>query len=150
MMENRSFDHMLGYLGLPGSGFGRPGDPDSTVDGIQDGHVVRWKEKEFAPFPLGGSAWALPEFGDPPHGGDTVAWQVAEPGRFIGTYLDKHPDVDAAKIMGYLTAAEVPVYDFLAREFCVCDRWHCSVPGATWPNRMFAVAGTAGGETDIP
>ena len=40
------------------------------------------------------------------------------------------------------------MYDHLAREFCVCDRWFCSVPGATWPNRLYAVAGQAAGSKD--
>ena len=31
--------------------------------------------------------------------------------------------------MGYYNAADVPVYDHLAREFAVCDRWFSSVPG---------------------
>jgi phospholipase C len=30
----------------------------------------------------------------------------------------------------------------------VCDRWHSSVPGATWPNRLYAVAGSADGSRD--
>jgi phospholipase C len=42
----------------------------------------------------------------------------------------------------------VPVYDHLAAHFCVCDTWHSSVPGATWPNRLYAVAGQADGSRD--
>jgi phospholipase C len=30
----------------------------------------------------------------------------------------------------------------------VCDRWFSSVPGATWPNRLYAVAGRAQGSHD--
>lgn len=147
MMENRSFDHMLGYLSLPQWRLGDPGDPESMVDGIDPDHRVRWLDTAYGPYEPGFSTWDPPDYGDPPHGGSSVAWQVDEPGRYIATYLKEHPKVDARAILGYLTAKEVPVYDFLARQFCVCDRWHCSVPGA---NRMFAVAGTAGGETDIP
>jgi Phosphoesterase family len=33
----------------------------------------------------------------------------------------------------------VPVYDHLAEEFAVCDRWFSSVPGSTLPNRLFLV-----------
>jgi phospholipase C len=150
MMENRSFDHMLGYLGLPEWRLGDPGDASSMVDGVDDQRTVSWEGVDYTPLPLGSSTWEPPEHGDPPHGGSSVAWQVEEPGRFIETYINTHEHADPRRIIGYLTPAEVPVYDFLAREYCVCDRWHCSVPGATWPNRMFAVAGTAGGETDIP
>ena len=37
----------------------------------------------------------------------------------------------------------------LASSFAVCTRWHCSVPGATWPNRLFAHAGTSDNTVDI-
>jgi len=47
--------------------------------------------------------------------------------------------------MGYYNGEDLPVYDHLAREFCVCDRWFSSVPGATWPNRLYSLAGRADG-----
>jgi phospholipase C len=50
--------------------------------------------------------------------------------------------------MGYYNAADLPVYDHLAARFCVCDRWHSSVPGTTWPNRLYAVARSADGSRD--
>jgi phospholipase C len=40
------------------------------------------------------------------------------------------------------------VYAFLAEQFCVCDRWFCSVRGATMPNRCYAAAGTSKGTRD--
>jgi hypothetical protein len=50
--------------------------------------------------------------------------------------------------MGYFGAEQVPVFDHLAAHFCVCDAGHSSVPGATWPNRLYAVAGQADGSCD--
>jgi phospholipase C len=44
-------------------------------------------------------------------------------------------------VMGYYEAEHVPVYEHLARNFCVCDAWHASVPGDTWPNRLYALSG---------
>ena len=38
----------------------------------------------------------------------------------------------------------------LARHYALCDHWHSSMPGPTWPNRFFAVAGTSGGLDDSP
>jgi len=146
MMENRSFDHMVGYLGLPEWQLGN----GETVDGIPPGgHTETWNGTPYTSWPLGTSAWPKGA-GDPPHGGEPVAWQVAEGARYLSTYEKKHPGADPGIVMSYLTPDEVPVYDFLARRYCVCDQWFCSVPGATWPNRLFAIAGDAGGETDIP
>lgn len=146
MMENRSFDHMLGYLGMPAWRDTLKG----PVEGLgEDGVTVAWDGTRHQSYPLGSSTWPA-QAGDPPHDGESVAWQVADSDRFEAGYRKKHPQRDSSVVMGYLTPDELPVYDFLAREFCVCDNWFCSVAGATWPNRMFAVAGSAGGETDIP
>jgi phospholipase C len=52
--------------------------------------------------------------------------------------------VDPGDVMRYHPAAHVPVYDFLATQFAVCDRWFSSAPASTFPNRLFATAGRAG------
>jgi phospholipase C len=57
-------------------------------------------------------------------------------------------DGDPGRVVGYYNAADVPVYDHLARQFAVCDRWFSSVPGATWPNRLYAICGRAAGSRD--
>ena len=43
----------------------------------------------------------------------------------------------------------LPALATLASNFALCTRWHCSVPGATWPNRNFVHAGTSDGTVDI-
>ncbi len=53
------------------------------------------------------------------------------------------------EIMRCLAPEKVPVLGTLAREFAVCTRWHCSVPGETWPNRNFLHAATSDGSVDI-
>lgn len=55
----------------------------------------------------------------------------------------------AERIMACMTRDEAPALWRLAESFAVCTRWHCSVPGATWPNRNFAHAGTSDGTVDI-
>ena len=52
--------------------------------------------------------------------------------------------------MGYYDSEDLPVYDHLATEYCVVDRWFSSVPGATWPNRLYALAGQAAGSRSVP
>jgi phospholipase C len=42
------------------------------------------------------------------------------------------------------------VLNQLAAEFAVCDHWHSSLPGPTWPNRFFMMAATSGGLTKSP
>lgn len=140
MMENRSFDHMLGYLSLEG---GR-----ADIDGLQahfaNSHAGQVYPVHHLP------RTALKPAQDPSHDGLSVARQLSNGnGGFIDDYVLTHPgDADVALVMGYYNAADLPVYDHLARQFCVCDRWFSSVPGATWPNRLYAVSGKAAGSRD--
>ena len=55
----------------------------------------------------------------------------------------------AGQIMRCMRPDQIPALAALADDFAVCTRWHCSVPGATWPNRNFVHAGTSDGTVDI-
>lgn len=146
MLENRSFDHMLGYLSLEG---GR-----ADVDGLAAGMSNS----------AGGVAYPIAHEGathipnpnwDPDHSAAATDLQIGG-GRMDGfaesfarTLSGRHvANPDPGMVMRYYNAADLPVYDHLAAHFCVCDRWHSSVPGATWPNRLYAVAGAADGSRD--
>jgi len=52
--------------------------------------------------------------------------------------------------MHCFTPAALPVLTALAKEFVVCDNWFSSVPGPTFPNRMFIHAATSDGFTGTP
>jgi phospholipase C len=142
MMENRSFDQMLGYLSLEGR---------TDIEGLQPGMSN----------PFGGRAWDIHNLEkttflrheDPNHSGEWVDKQINDGAMngFVSSYIETRENKeDAAKetnspVMGYLSGEQLPVYDHLAEHFCVCDHWFASVAGATWPNRLFAVAGESGG-----
>jgi phospholipase C len=49
------------------------------------------------------------------------------------------------QIMRCFPPAEAPVLGFLAKQFAVLVNWHASVPGETWPNRLYAHAATSDG-----
>jgi phospholipase C len=44
--------------------------------------------------------------------------------------------------MGYYTRADIPFHFALADAFTVCDAYHSSLLGPTWPNRMYVMTGT--------
>jgi phospholipase C len=58
--------------------------------------------------------------------------------------------VSPGAIMGYYDQNELPVYDFLARHFLVCDKWYSSLPTDTWPNRLYTLTGGSGGMIETP
>jgi phospholipase C len=49
--------------------------------------------------------------------------------------------------MGYYTPEVLPFAYSLANTFTLANRWFCSAPGPTYPNRRFLLAGTAFGGT---
>jgi phospholipase C len=143
MLENRSFDHMLGYLSLEG---GR-----RDIDGLHGGLANEFRGRGWPVHHLRSTVVAE----DPDHTARSVDLQIGggKMDGFVASYaaaLVSHgvPDGDPSPIMGYYGAADVPVYDHLAAGFAVCDRWFSSVPGATWPNRLYALCGRAAGSRD--
>jgi phospholipase C len=82
---------------------------------------------------------------DPCHEWECVEEQLQNNnGGFVknyGKYVVNNPQL----IMNYYTAEDVPVFDHLAAEFAVCDRWFSSIPGPTQPNRAYSLAGTSEG-----
>ena len=57
-------------------------------------------------------------------------------------------DGNPGRVMGYYNAADVPWLRPPRPDFAVCDRWFSSVPGATWPNRLYALSGGAARSRD--
>jgi phospholipase C len=145
MLENRSFDHVFGFSGIPGiDGLnGSESNPDTA-----HGTVVR-----------ASATAALALAPDPPHEYQNVVRQLHGTGGdasaapamsgFIDSYADAGRKTAAsyvpADIMRCQAAASVPVMTALAREFAVCDRYFSSLPGPTWPNRFFVHAASSGG-----
>jgi phospholipase C len=139
LLENRSFDHMLGYLSLEG---GR-----TDVDGLKAGMKNVWMGKDYPIRHLSDRTLPL----DPCHEGPTcVDQQIAEScGGFVANFAKLNPP-DPGVIMGYYSKNDVPVFDHLAEQFTICDRWFSSVAGPTIPNRMYAIAGRSGGRRVSP
>jgi phospholipase C len=153
MMENRSFDHMLGYLKR---------DDMPEVRGLERDEVNLDDEgAEHAVHPFDASATrvqrrgeALQKHLDPSHSKTGVQSQIGTTmDGFVKDYVrsrktDKGIEDFPRDLwnvpMGYYTGKDVPTYDHLAQSYCVCDAWHSSVPGDTWPNRLYAVCGRDG------
>jgi phospholipase C len=138
MMENRSFDHILGYLTLLN---GR-----TDVDGLTADMANTFNGQKIRVHQLTETAWKKGQ--DPCHDGDCVDEQIAggQMSGFVSNYVARHQgDPDFNLVMGYYSGDTLTTYDHLARNFAICDRWFCSVDGATWPNRLYAVTGRAAG-----
>ena len=125
MMENRSFDHLLGWL--PGANGRQSGlrYPDAT-GALQD----TWP---LAP-DMQGCA-----YDDPAHTWQDMALHYAD-GRCDG-FLKTAKAGDRYPI-GYYTGADLPVLSVLAQNYTTFDNYFCSMLGATWDNRLYQLTGT--------
>jgi phospholipase C len=134
MLENRSFDHMLGYLSLEG---GR-----DDIDGLRPGMKNAHNGQDFAPHHLADTSIE----DDPSHTTFSIGQQVANGnGGFVSNFAEHYPNADPGTVMGYYNGGDLLTYDYLAREFTVCQRWFASLQGMTWPNRLYATSGQSGG-----
>jgi phospholipase C len=143
MMENRSFDHMLGYLSREG---GR-----SDIEGLKwetgsnRTQYNFYKGRYYYPNLLTDTGIITTEALSPDHSHENVKGQMADGMmHFVTDYAKSKAGnwPDQLKIViGYYGAAQLPVYDMLAREFAVCDHWFASHVGPTWPNRFVAMTG---------
>jgi phospholipase C len=122
MMENRSFDHMLGWL--PGANGKQAGL--SFTDGAGESHAT-YRLTTF-------TGIAHP---DPDH---TYPGGRSE---YNGGMMDGwlRTTTNDAFCIGYYEEADIPVLSALARNFTTLDNYFSSIMAPTYPNRIFQHAG---------
>ena len=147
MMENRSFDQMLGAL--------QSINPD--IDGVNPDGPTRWNPVNANNDPIYQQASTKKQVHfDPKHEHVNVMRHLANGNMgFVLDFFDsyKHDGImadDIQDIMRYFQLDYLPALHALARDFTVCDRWFSSLPGPTWPNRFFALSGTSSGIVTMP
>ena len=155
MLENRSFDCLLGKLYDRSVGFeglsGSEQNPDASGAVVPVWNSPGTDETTMRiPNPDPGELWTdinTQLFGSP---------DTPRPGQqptmdgFVTNYLAQRiqnpmQTYDAKSVMHYFTPDQVPVLSRLAKQFAVCDLWFASTPCQTWPNRWFVHAATADG-----
>ena len=147
MLENRAFDHMLGFLkrtnpavdGLTGTEW-NPSNPLAPADHVA---VSPTAQRVLDPDPghtvEDTNVQLFSRQGGPPAAGPSNAG-------FIWSYSQQKPaPSDPTSIMRCFDPGTLPVLTTLATQFAICDAWFSSVPGPTWPNRFFAHAATSKG-----
>lgn len=180
MLENRSFDHMLGFSQISGKDAITGGD--TTINGVDDTFLnINSKLGPLDPLKICFAKTPADfqviesDFG-PPHefmdallqlcSDDASSYQPAQgiypqPGNggFVDSYASGLQESDPIgeeaaphpeKVMNCFDPAQLPILKTLASEYAVCDNWFSSLPGPTWPNRFFVHAATSGGLATSP
>jgi phospholipase C len=178
MMENRSFDNLLGFLYAKDNNvppINIPAPPPGKVtsyDGLVDASATSpfWNPsnpeyftngapavKVYASRPTTGANPFLVPDPDPHEDFDRITFQILGPkgwakAKMQGFVVDyKAPPNEAQnadQIMECYSPEQVSVISQLARNFAVSDRWFCSTPNQTLPNRAFVHAGTSMGRVN--
>jgi phospholipase C len=143
MQENRSFDHYFGTL----SGVRGFDDPEALK--LPGGRSIFYQADDknpngyLLPFRLNTHSTSAQKI---PSTGHTWAVQhEAWNGGRMDRWVPAHRKVDGAHgpyCMGYYARDDIPFQFALAEAFTVCDAYHCSLLGPTWPNRMYWMTGT--------
>ena len=143
MQENRSFDHYFGTMaGVRGFG-------DANALKLAGGRSVFYQpdavnpDGYLLPFRLDTRVSSAQKIPSTSH-----AWEVqhqAWNGGKMDQWLPAHRHADGAHgpyCMGYYSREDIPFQFALAEAFTLCDAYHCSVMGPTYPNRMYWMTGT--------
>jgi phospholipase C len=173
MLENRSFDHMLGFLYTGQGNISPAGRPFEGLTGAESNPAAGGGPPVtvFRIEPSTPNAYFMPG-ADPGEGylatndqlygsnaGPASPSQPAANQGFVSNYAytlgweaqQKWPIVagtTASDIMGCFTPEALPILSGLASGFAVCDHWFASVPTETLPNRAFTCAATSQGHLD--
>ena len=171
MLENRSFDQMLGFLyeangnksaaGQPFEGLtGNESNPDGTGREIK---VFKIDHTAKHPYLMPGADPGegfyntnnqLFSTDDPAPGaiptnkGFVMNFKAAIASDQAKHFKDSLAGTDQSEIMGMYSPEMLPIMSGLAKGFAVCDHWFASAPTQTIPNRAFAAAGTSQGHLD--
>ncbi len=139
MMENRSFDHLLGFLSHEAF------DARSDVEGLHmHSASFDWDNADATGKlypPTATPDGYLPC--DLPHSRSQIEMQINQGAMdgFIKAYFGSQ-SIDHSPIpMRFCRPQDVPVTTALARGYSVCDQWFASVPADTQPNRLMAMSG---------
>ncbi len=171
MLENRSFDHLLGspapivpgLAGLTGAEFNYddPRNPASAQTKVTPGtqlptpfNIPFDPQHEFLDVQM---QLYGPKAGSPAAPNAPTPTPAAAPmngfmfsANASAAAAKDHFSGDPQQVMEYFTPDELPVLTALVQNFALFNWWFSSLPGPTWPNRYFMHAATSGGLTDSP
>ena len=160
MLENRSFDHLLGFSNI--SGTDAVTGQRTSIAGLSGKESNSYNGNTFTV--IHPADYSMPV--DPGHEFTDVLVQLSGPAAtytpggpyppincsgYVASYAAKAgPQQPAGEILKCFSPDQLPILNTLAREFAVCDHWHASMPGPTWPNRMFVHAASSAGLDHSP
>ncbi|KAJ0444028.1 putative phosphoesterase, alkaline-phosphatase-like, core domain superfamily [Helianthus annuus] len=149
VQENRSFDHMIGWVKSLNPEIdgvtGKESNPISTTN-PQSGRLFQSNESGYIQPNPGHSFQAIYQqvFGVPWTEESSSLTLVPTMEGFV-EQAESVEDGLGKIVMSGFKPDDVPVYRDLVKEFAVCDRWFASLPASTQPNRLYVHSATSHG-----
>lgn len=137
MQENRSFDHYFGTM--PGVlGFADPSVPKSRFYQYD----AQNPDKYLLPFHTDTHSTSAQNLPSNSHswGPQHQSWDGGKMDGFVTAHLAAD-GVAGQYTMAYFKRDDIPFQWALADAFTICDGYHCSMMGPTWPNRLYLMTG---------
>jgi phospholipase C len=171
MLENRAFDHMLGATPIRGTDAETHRETQTIRRSDKAANDVLNEHDEVIHHCVVGTGQKRSVGKDPGHEfGNTLTmlgglhptpgpyppYPNVDNSGFAQNFAATEPEEPCSIMLSYRgedegeATADVPVITALAREFVVCDNWFSSMPGPTWPNRLFVHAASSAGMDDSP
>ncbi|KAL3537185.1 hypothetical protein ACH5RR_000551 [Cinchona calisaya] len=155
VQENRSFDHMLGWMKTLNPEIngttGNESNPLSTTSQPNSNKLVFFSNKSLYVDPdPGHSIQDIYEqiFGVQWSQENAASKKPLEPTmQGFAQNAERIQKGMSETVMNGFQPEAVPVYKELVSEFAVCDRWFAAVPASTQPNRLFVHSATSHGAT---
>jgi phospholipase C len=176
VLENRSFDHMLGFSEITGTD--AITNQPTKIDGITNDSLNNTCYNIYNNIKFESSMPAKYSINnDPGHefidvfkqicgpdakydaksGGYDASGIVKSNSGFVWDYVNSPSQAEGyAKsdfdtvMQAYDTKTQLPIFYTLAKEFAVCDKWFSSMPGPTFSNRLFFHGASSAGLDDSP
>ena len=149
MMENRAFDHVLGYRaenGLSNDLLGFLKLNGFPILPLSQSAIVPNRANLKTRFPVG-VGHALADVAK--QLSDKMQWpghpSINSPQGFVDDFASRigSSGLNQDDVLGYYTDTDLPMYRFLAENHTYCERYFSSHPGPTLPNRMYSLGGDA-------
>ena len=162
MLENHSFDNIFAFSGIPGITAATTANsnsyngttynvgssaPDSMP--TDPGHEFADVVEQLCGQGVSHTPWT--PYSDNLNNGGFVANYATTKSEITSNNPNLPTPSEYGDIMQcFDTPNQLPVIYQLATTFAICDQWHSSIPGPTWPNRFFVHGASSGGWADSP
>jgi phospholipase C len=159
VFENRSFDHLLGFSNIWGQD--SVTHQPTRINGLGGGEDNIFNGISYTVSQPADYALSI----DPNHEFPNVLVQLCGVGStyssggsypsifnsgFVASYVASGGGGAPGEVMKCFSPYQLPVLNSVAEEFVICDNWHASLPGPTWPNRFFVHGASSAGLDHSP